>query len=105
MDKIHQFYSSIAWRNCREAYKKSVGGLCEECLKEGHLSSAAEVHHIKKITLRNVDDPRVTLSFDNLQALCSRHHDMKHKKRKRYEVDEFGRVTINDDTAPPGNTI
>jgi len=90
---IKEFYGSKAWKDCREAYKKSVGNLCEECLKQGRITPAEDVHHIKKLTDQNVNDPRVSLSFDNLMALCNPCHDKKHSKNKRYKIDEWGRVT------------
>ena len=90
---IKEFYGSKAWKQGREAYKKSVGYLCEECLKQGRISPAEDVHHIKKLTPQNVSDPNVSLSFDNLMALCNRCHDRMHSRAKRYKVDEFGRVT------------
>jgi len=89
---IKEFYSSRQWKLCRQAYKKSVGGLCEECYKKGIVRYADEVHHIKKLTDSNVNDPEVALNFDNLMALCEECHDKKHRKNKRYKVDEWGRV-------------
>ena len=91
---VKEFYGTKAWKDCSEAYKRSVGNLCEECLKQGRISPADDVHHIKKLTDHNVSDPRVSLSFDNLMALCNPCHDKKHSKNKRYTIDEWGRVTI-----------
>jgi len=89
------FYKSIAWQNCRNAYMKKVGGLCEDCLKENKITPAEEVHHIKFITPQNVNDPRITLNDQNLVALCREHHRRRHgEKEKRYTVDEWGRVTM-----------
>lgn len=96
MNEIKEFYSSISWQRCREAYKKSVGGLCEECLKYGKICPATDVHHIRKLNKNNINDPEVTLSFSNLQALCKSCHEAKHKKgheHRRYTIDEYGRVT------------
>lgn len=88
------FYKSIAWQNCRNAYMKKVGGLCEDCLKENKITPAEEVHHIKWITPQNINDPNVTLNWKNLVALCREHHRQRHgAKQMRYKVDEFGRVT------------
>ena len=89
---IKEFYYSPQWKRCREAYKKSKGGLCEECLKQGIISPAEEVHHIKKLTVENVNDARVSLGWDNLMALCKACHDKKHAREKRYKVDQYGRV-------------
>ena len=88
------FYKSKAWQECRNSYLKSVGGLCEDCYREGRVVSAEEVHHIKWITPQNINDPSVTLAWNNLVALCREHHRQRHGARQtRYKVDEFGRVT------------
>lgn len=86
------FYKSTGWKNCRDAYLKSKGGLCEECYKMGKIVPAEEVHHIVFITPDNVNDPNVTLNFGNLVALCRECHRRKHTNRKRYTIDEYGRV-------------
>lgn len=73
---------------------KSVGGLCEDCMKEGRVTAAEEVHHIKFITPENINDPNVTLNWNNLVALCRECHRKRHGARqRRYDVDEWGRVT------------
>ena len=89
---IKEFYWSPAWKQCRETYKKSVGGLCEECWKQGKAVPATEVHHIKHLTPQNVKDPSIALNYDNLLALCEQCHDKMHKKDKRYTIDNYGRV-------------
>lgn len=89
-----RFYKSIQWVNCRNAYMKSVGGLCEDCAKKGKITAAEEVHHIKFITPQNINDPNITLNWKNLVALCRECHKKRHGARqRRYEVDEWGRVT------------
>ena len=87
------FYKSKAWLNCREAYIKSQRGLCEECLKEGRLTPAEIVHHKVELTPDNINDPNISLNFDNLEAVCHACHDKIHDRRKRrYHVDELGNV-------------
>ena len=90
---IREFYNSAQWKRCREAYKKSKGYLCEECWKQGIITPATEVHHIIKLTENNVNDPSVSLNTANLMALCEDCHDKKHRKYRRFTVDEWGRVT------------
>ena len=93
-----EFYLSKAWRNTRDAYLKSVGGLCEDCLEKGIYNAAEEVHHVKFITPGNINDPSVTLAWSNLRALCRECHRRRHtKKNLRYKVDEFGRVSPYQD--------
>lgn len=87
------FYKSIAWQNCRNAYIKKVGGLCEDCLKENKITPAEEVHHLVPISPSNISDPNITLNFKNLCALCREHHRRRHgEKERRYTIDEQGRV-------------
>ena len=72
------FYASEAWHKCRLGYishRRSVdGGLCEEC----HENLGYIVHHREHITPRTVNDPRVTLSWDNLEYVCKDCHDKIH---------------------------
>lgn len=87
------FYGSQAWKDCRAAYIKSVGGLCERCRSRGIITAGVVVHHKTHVNQDNVNDPNVTLNFDNLQLLCVQcHADVHAKNQKRYNVDKFGRV-------------
>ena len=88
------FYKSKAWKDCREAYAKSKGGLCERCLKEGRYTAGEIVHHKVNITQQNIVDPTVTLNWGNLELVCRLCHAAEHGRAKRYKVDEAGRVTI-----------
>lgn len=89
-----KFYKSKAWKKCRESYIKSVGGLCEECYKQGLINPAVEVHHRTPINEHNITDPEITLHRSNLIALCKPHHSAKHNKTtRRYIIDKYGRVT------------
>lgn len=87
------FYKSNTWKQCRKSYIKSVGGLCERCYKKGLIVPAVIVHHKTYITQDNINDPTITLNFDNLEALCKNCHNEEHISTiKRYRVDEFGTV-------------
>lgn len=100
------FYSSKAWQKCRASYMKKVGGLCERCLKKGLYTPAVIIHHKVWLGPENINDPSVTMNFDNLEALCrncheEEHHEAnvaaKHRKHiKRYTVDKEGHVTARD---------
>lgn len=94
-----QFYKSDAWQKCRESYMKKVGGLCEICLQQGIITPAEIVHHKIRLGPSNIDNPAVTMNFDNLQALCRKHHGEVHSPRtaaRRYEVDAAGHVWARD---------
>lgn len=90
------FYKSKAWKECRAAYAKSVGGLCEICLERGLYRPGEIVHHKRHISPDNITDPRVILDWDNLQLVCRDCHAAIHagKEGARYRVDELGRVMI-----------
>jgi len=70
-----------------------VGGLCEDCLEQGLISPADEVHHMVRLTPDNIKDPSVTLAWSNLRALCGRHHKERHRRR-RYTIDATGRLIV-----------
>lgn len=89
------FYKSKAWKNCRELYAQSVGGLCERCLAKGVYRPGEIVHHKVWLTPENINDASITLNWDNLILLCRDCHAEVHEKDvKRYRIDEAGRVEI-----------
>ncbi len=92
-DFARQFYSSAAWKGCRGAYASSKRGLCEVCLSKGLYVPAEIVHHKIELTPDNIDDPNITLNWNNLQCLCRECHAAAHGSQKRWKVDENGRVT------------
>ena len=109
-----QFYSSPAWKNCREEYRKSRGRLCQRCLAKGIINAGTrenplQVHHKIRLTPENIDDPSITLNWDNLETLCYKCHSEEHprafpKKQKkstgtgRWSIGENGEVIVQPDT-------
>ena len=73
------FYKSKAWQDCREAFFISKHGLCERCGRPGLI-----VHHRIYLTPQNINDPNITLSFENLELLCSSCHNNEHNRK--YDV-------------------
>lgn len=89
-----KFYKSRAWESCRLAYLKQVGGLCEECLKQGRYTPGVIVHHKIQITPDNIGCPEITMDFSNLELLCRDCHAQMHSKyQRRFRVDDAGRVS------------
>ena len=91
------FYHSKEWKRTREAYFRSVRGLCERCARKGRLSTGEIVHHKVHLTPENISDPSVSLSFDNLELLCRDCHAAEHpeiyggaKPEPRVGFDENG---------------
>ncbi len=100
-DYAKGFYASEAWRKTRRAYLLSRGGICERCRKEyeqgrrslASLRPGVIVHHRRYITPDNINDSKVTLSFDNLELLCDDHHNKEHGRSEwRYRFDAEGNV-------------
>jgi 5-methylcytosine-specific restriction enzyme A len=72
------FYHSKEWLECRAAYIQYVNGLCERCLKKGIIKPGYIVHHKIHLTPDNINNPEVTLNWDNLEYLCKECHDKEH---------------------------
>ena len=68
-----RFYKSRTWEKCRYAFLCSKNWTCERC---GHLATIA--HHKQYITPANINDPNVTLNWDNMEALCEVCHNREH---------------------------
>lgn len=87
------FYKSKAWEKTRRMIMQRDVMLCQDCLKDGLITPAEEVHHIVELSPDNINDPNITLNPDNLVSLCRRCHAKRHSGFSvRYKVDEFGRV-------------
>lgn len=68
-----RFYKSKAWRDCRDAYFIYRHGLCERCGRPG-----AIVHHRIYLTPQNINDPNVSLNWENLELTCQDCHNNEH---------------------------
>lgn len=95
------FYHSQAWQRTRDSYMRAQRGLCEKCMSRGVLKPAEIVHHKVHLSPENINDPYVTLSFDNLEALCRTCHAEEHPeiygselgfREPRVQFDEYGDV-------------
>ena len=97
------FYESEAWRSCRLGYighRRSVdGGMCEECgERQGYI-----VHHMEHITPQTINDPDITLSWDNLEYVCIQCHNIIHKLGKKYHFkkkNKNNRVIFDENGNP-----
>ena len=97
-DFAARLYSSRAWKDCRQAYRKSVGGLCEVCLAKGLYKPGDMVHHKIHLTPNNINNPAITLDWNNLQLVCrdghAEIHEKTHEKKWwRFTIDDGGRVS------------
>jgi 5-methylcytosine-specific restriction protein A len=92
-DYARKFYKSQAWKQCRSAYAASKNYLCERCLKRGLLVPGEIVHHKVHLSPDNINDPDVTLNWDNLELVCRKcHAELHDASKRRYRVDQFGVV-------------
>lgn len=80
------FYNSKQWKRTREAYTLSKFGICERC----GTPNAKQVHHKKYLTPENINNPDITLSFDNLELLCDVCHQKEHFEK--YSPTVYGLV-------------
>ena len=89
-----KFYKSDAWKKCRLAFIASLPDkTCPRCKeRKGKI-----VHHKKEITPENINDPMITLNFENLEYICQTCHTQEHLKDKSTKDD----VTFDED----GNLI
>ena len=72
-------YNSASWVKTRKAYFDYKHGLCERCNRPGKI-----VHHKIHITPRNINNPEITLCFDNLELLCRECHEKHHRPMEPY---------------------
>ena len=92
-----RFYKSSLWRECRNGYAASRGHLCERCLSRGVLSLGEIVHHKIELTPENINDPEITLNWNNLELLCRFCHTEVHDRRKnsrRFTIGPNGEINI-----------
>lgn len=100
------FYASKEWQKCRSAYishRRSVdGGMCETC----HERPGYIVHHKEELTPDNINDPDITLGFNNLKYDCLECHNQENGRGSK-EVPGLVQYTFGTDgemvVAPPLN--
>lgn len=74
-DFAKAFYNSGLWQDVRESILERDSGLCRMCG-----AVASEVHHVIKLTTKNIDDPEITVNPDNLLSLCGECHKAQHRR-------------------------
>lgn len=85
-----QFYTGRAWRRVSREYAASKKFLCERCLKKGLVVPYEEVHHKKRLSLANINNPEISLNWNNLECLCKKCHEQEHEAdaKQRYKQRE-----------------
>ena len=69
-----KFYKSNGWKKTRYSYLVSQNFICERCG-----ARATMVHHRTYLNEQLINDPEMTVGFNNLEALCEACHDAEHK--------------------------
>ncbi|GIW49194.1 MAG: HNH endonuclease [Caloramator sp.] len=75
-DFAKRFYNSKEWEECRKAYFVHRYGICERCGQPGDI-----VHHKIYLNPSNINNPAISLSFENLELLCQECHNKEHGKK------------------------
>ena len=88
------FYLGKSWIDTRAAYMLSQQWICERCGEP-----AKVCHHKTWLTAKNISNPYISLSWDNLEALCQDCHNKEHHKKERatrYTFDAQGNILHNE---------
>ena len=77
---LNKFYKSKEWRSTRDDYIEQHP-FCEQCLMNGIVKPATDVHHIVPFSQGRTDEERwqLLLDFSNLRALCKKCHHRVHE--------------------------
>lgn len=76
-DFSKSFYNSKAWKKARACYIALKFGICERC----GAPDSKQVHHKEYLTPLNINNPDVTLNFDNFELLCDICHQKEHNEK------------------------
>lgn len=101
-DFARPFYKSKVWERARLSYidyrKALDGGLCETCKERlGKI-----VHHKTWLTKDNINNPDITLGFDNLKYDCQKCHN---KEKDSTTIPGRCRYTADGEILPPFEEI
>lgn len=69
--KDRGWYGKGSWKRARMQALNRDHWLCQECLRQGRVRTAKEVHHLKPLELY----PELGLELDNLESLCRECHE------------------------------
>lgn len=82
------FYKSQSWLKCSRGFMQSKNYICERCG-----APASICHHKKYLTPDNINNPLITLNWDNLECLCQECHNIEHmQKHSKVFFDESGQI-------------
>lgn len=78
-----RIYNSERWRKLRKL-KFANDPLCEMCKKEGRITPAEDIHHIKSFMTASTPEERYRLAYDytNLMSVCKKCHQRIHNTNR-----------------------
>lgn len=76
-----QAYQNSTWRKLRDTYMHSHP-ICEECLKQGKVTPAEDIHHKRSPFKGGEINYSLLLDPENLMALCKDCHAEQHNKER-----------------------
>ena len=78
-----EIYNSREWKELRIAKLRSTNGLCEECMKQGIVTSAHAVHHRHPIeeSTSKAEMRKWAFMWENLVSVCDACHAKIHKEQ------------------------
>ena len=84
-----KIYNNKLWRELRQQYIQEHP-LCEQCLREGRVTPAEDVHHVVSFMTEyhndqqlNDDMLKLAFDYDNLMSLCRECHLKAHGVRDK----------------------
>lgn len=75
-----QAYNNTQWRKLREVYMHEQP-ICEECLKQGKITPAEDVHHIRSPFKGGEINWSLLLDHGNLMSVCKKCHQKIHNQK------------------------
>lgn len=88
-DFARKLYTSAEWVKLRAGLIAERGPKCEQCGKLMPDTSKLIGHHIKELTIGNIDDIDITLNPTNIKLICLDCHNKQHNSfngTKRHRV-------------------
>ena len=111
---LHSFYASDTWYSFKTNLMITRGMVCQYCNKEILSRYECIPHHIKELTLLNVNDYAISLNEDNIMLVHLSCHNKLHdryggyKQKKVYLVHGAplsGKSTLVNNSAGKGDLI
>lgn len=73
-------YQNTKWRKMRDTYMHEHP-LCEECLKQGKVTPAEDIHHKRSPFQKGEVNWNLLLDYNNLEAVCKTCHATIHNNQ------------------------